>query len=452
MRVADYIFEHLAEYGVKHVFLITGGGAMHLNDALNKEKRIKYITTHHEQAASIAAEGYARTINDLAVVSVTSGPGGTNCLTGVIGQWLDSVPVLYISGQVKFETTTASVPSIKLRQLGDQEIDIVEIVKPVVKYAKMITDPKSIKMEMEKAINIATSGRPGPVWLDIPLDVQSSLIEKKDLISPKNEDLSISVNDDEILEAIEQLKKAKRPVLIAGHGIKISGGKTHLLEFINKINIPVLSTFNGFDLMASDSPNFIGRIGTLGSRGGNFALQNADLIICLGTRNNIRQISYEWSTFGRNAKIIIVDIDEAELNKKTVQGDILIQSDAKNFLERITVLMPSSYKVKRSWLEWCQLRKNKYPVVLDEYKAENEKKVNPYHFLEELTYSMDEDGVAVAGDGTACVVLFQAGVVKNNSRIFWNSGVLQWVMLYQVQSEQHLLVENKQSALMEMEV
>jgi acetolactate synthase I/II/III large subunit len=422
MRVADYIFEHLADYGIKHVFLITGGGAMHLNDALKKEKRIKYITTHHEQAASIAAEGYARTKNDLAVVSVTSGPGGTNCLTGVIGQWLDSVPVLYISGQVKFETTIASVPSSKLRQLGDQEIDIVEIVKPVVKYAKMIIDPKSIKMEIEKAINIATSGRPGPVWLDIPLDVQASIIDKEDLIPTENKDLPINLNDDDVRQTIEEIKKAKRPVIIAGHGIKIADGKTHLLEFVSKINIPVLSTFNGFDIMSSNSPNFIGRIGTLGSRGGNFALQNSDLIICLGTRNNIRQISYEWSTFGRNAKIIIIDIDEAELNKKTVQGDILIHADAKDFLKRIIELMPKNYQVDKSWLAWCQHRKNKYPVVLDEYKADNEDQVNPYHFLEELTCSMDEDGVAVAGDGTACVVLFQAGVVKKNSKIFWNSG------------------------------
>lgn len=422
IRLADYIFNYLADYGIRNVFLITGGGAMHLNDALKKEKRIKYICTHHEQAAAIAAEGYARTSGNLAVVSVTSGPGGTNTLTGVLGQWLDSVPVLYLSGQVKFETTIASCPDINLRQLGDQEINIIDIVKPVTKYAKTVTDPKTIKAELEKAIHIATSGRPGPVWLDIPLNVQGALIEESDLENGDIDDVQIIAEDKIISEVVEELQKAKRPLLIAGHGIRIAKAQKDFFKLVDSLNIPVVSTFNGFDLIASDSDNFIGRIGTLGSRAGNFALQNADLVICLGTRNNIRQVSYNWSSFASRAKKIIVDIDKAELLKKTVKGDILVHSDAKIFINKLLEKIPSDFKVDKIWLEWCQARKKQYPVVLDEYKNPSGQCVHPYHFMEELTNALDDNAIAIAGNGTACVALFHAGIVKNKQRIFWNSG------------------------------
>lgn len=422
IRLADYIFNYLADYGVRNVFLITGGGAMHLNDALKKEKRIKYICTHHEQAAAIAAEGYARTSGNLAVVSVTSGPGGTNTLTGVLGQWLDSVPVLYLSGQVKFETTIASCPDINLRQLGDQEINIIDIVKPVTKYAKTVIDPKTIKAELEKAIHIATSGRPGPVWLDIPLNVQGALIEESDLENGDIDDVQIIAEDKIISEVVEELQKAKRPLLIAGHGIRIAKAQKDFFKLVGSLNIPVVSTFNGFDLIASDSDNFIGRIGTLGSRAGNFALQNADLVICLGTRNNIRQVSYNWSSFASRAKKIIVDIDKAELLKKTVKGDILVHSDAKIFITDLLKKISKDFKVDKKWLEWCQARKKQYPVVLDEYKNSSEQCVHPYHFMEELTSALDDNAIAIAGNGTACVALFHAGIVKNKQRIFWNSG------------------------------
>lgn len=422
MRVADYIFKYLADYGVAHVFLITGGGAMHLNDALKNERRIKYICNHHEQASAIAAEGYARTSGGLAVVSVTSGPGGTNALTGVLGQWLDSVPVLYLSGQVKFETTLASCPGAPLRQLGDQEINIVDIVTPMTKYAKMVTDPSTIRAELEKAIRIATTGRPGPVWLDIPLNVQGALIEEGDLKGEHVEHAFTGSKDETILQVVEELQKAKRPLLIAGHGIRIAKAQNELLELVDAINIPVVSTFNGFDLIASASDHFIGRIGTLGSRAGNFALQNADLVVCLGTRNNIRQVSYNWPSFASRAKKIIVDIDDVELHKPTVQGDILVHSDAKIFITKLLGNLSKGFQVDGVWLEWCQARKKKYPVVLDEYRKPSEKAVHPYHFIEELTGALDDDVILVAGNGTACVGLFHAGIVKPGQRIFWNSG------------------------------
>ena len=423
MRVTDYIFKYLADYGVKHVFLVTGGGAMHLNDALKNESRIKYFCTYHEQGAAIAAEGYARTTGSLAVVNVSSGPAATNALTGVIGQWLDSVPVLYLSGQVKYETTTGSDPkNSTLRQLGDQEINVINMVKGVTKYAKMITEPKSIKQELDKAVNLATTGRPGPVWLDIPLNVQGALIDESSLRGKKISNSLLAVKNSAISKVINEIKKAKRPVVVAGHGIRIAKAEKQFLKLVDLLKIPVLSTFNGMDLISSKSENFIGRIGTLGSRAGNFALQNADLVIFLGTRNNIRQVSYNWSSFGRNAKKIIVDIDYAELHKKTIKGDLLIQSDVKDFINKLTEKIPSGFSVNKSWQEWCLLRKKKYPIVLAEHKVPNEHSVNPYSFVEQLTTIMDENAIVVAANGSACVVLFQAGIVKSGQRFIYNSG------------------------------
>ena len=423
MRVTDYIFKYLADYGVKHVFLVTGGGAMHLNDALKNENRIKYFCTYHEQGAAIAAEGYARAKGSLAVVNVSSGPAVTNALTGVIGQWLDSVPVLYLSGQVKYETTIGSDPNnLSLRQLGDQEINVIEMVKGVTKYAKMITEPQSIKQELDKAVNLATTGRPGPVWLDIPLNVQGALIDEKSLSSEKINNSSPTIEDDTVSSVINEIKKAKRPIFVAGHGIRIAKAEKEFIKLVDSLKIPVLSTFNGMDLISSKSDNFIGRIGTLGSRAGNFALQNADLIVFFGTRNNIRQISYNWSSFGKNAKKIIVDIDYAELNKKTIKGDIIIQSDAKDFINKLSAKVPKSFNIDKKWKEWCLLRKNKYPIVLREYKVSNKNSVNPYFFVEELTTMMSENAIIVAGNGSACVVLFQAGIVKSGQRFIYNSG------------------------------
>jgi len=423
VRVTDYIFKYLADYGVKHVFLVTGGGAMHLNDALKNENRIKYFCTYHEQGAAIAAEGYARAKGSLAVVNVSSGPAVTNALTGVIGQWLDSVPVLYLSGQVKYETTTGSDPNnLSLRQLGDQEINVIEMVKGVTKYAKMITEPQSIKQELDKAVNLATTGRPGPVWLDIPLNVQGALIDEKSLSSEKINNSSPTIEDDTVSSVINEIKKAKRPIFVAGHGIRIAKAEKEFIKLVDSLKIPVLSTFNGMDLISSKSDNFIGRIGTLGSRAGNFALQNADLIVFFGTRNNIRQISYNWSSFGKNAKKIIVDIDYAELNKKTIKGDIIIQSDAKDFINKLSAKVPKSFNIDKKWKEWCLLRKNKYPIVLREHKVSNKNSVNPYFFVEELTTMMSENAIIVAGNGSACVVLFQAGIVKSGQRFIYNSG------------------------------
>ncbi|MGE4232297.1 MAG: thiamine pyrophosphate-binding protein [Bacteriovoracia bacterium] len=424
MTVSDYIFKYLADKGVRHVFLVTGGGAMYLNDALKKESRIQFVCNHHEQACAIAAEGYSRTKGELSVVSVTTGPGALNALTGVMGQWTDSVPVLYISGQVKYETTMASDPEPNLRQLGDQEVDIIQIVKPITKYAKMVTDPSTIRMELEKAIHEATTGRYGPVWLDIPINVQGAKIDETTLLPfdvPKKED-DFEKIDNLTTQVANLLQTAKRPILVAGHGIRLAKAQNEFERFIERTKIPVATTFNGVDLLESDSPYFVGRIGTIGSRSGNFALQNADLVICLGTRNNIRQVSYNWKSFARHAKLVIIDIDKAELHKKTVNGDILGNVDARDFLKSLLEKIPENFSVSKSWLDWGLERRKKYPVVLEEYKNNDRKDIHPYPFMETLTSMLDKDAIAIAANGSACVVLFQAAVVKKGQRYFWNSG------------------------------
>ncbi|MDI6731713.1 MAG: thiamine pyrophosphate-binding protein [Candidatus Margulisbacteria bacterium] len=423
IKLTDYICNYLASIGVKDVFMISGGGAMHLVDSVGKHPKLNYICSHHEQAAAIAAEGYSRISGKMGVVVVTSGPGGTNTLTGVIGQWLDSIPCLYLSGQVKFETTIASCPKLGLRQLGDQEINIIDIVKPVTKYAVMVKDPKTIRYHLGKAIYLATHGRPGPVWLDIPLDVQAAIINENKLTAflPPIKDRK-APSSNQLEKAIKLLQKAKRPVIVAGHGIRIAGAQKEFLSIINKLQIPILSSFNGFDLIPSDHPLFIGRIGTIGDRAGNFALQNADLVLFIGTRNNIRQISYNWLAYARTAKKIVVDIDPTELNKPTVKPDLAICADTKEFLLAIQKQINSLESINRlDWLVWCRERKVRYPVVLPEY-INQKGLIQPYYFIQGLTENLREGDVVVAGNGTACVTLFQAGKVKENQRIFWNSG------------------------------
>ena len=424
MRLADYIFKTLADrYEVNVVFMISGGGAMHLIDAVGRESRIRHLCNHHEQACAMAAEGYARITNRLAVVVVTSGPGGTNTLTGLIGAWLDSVPILFISGQIKMETSILSCPELGLRQLGDQEINIVDIVRPVTKYAAVVTDPLKIREELEKAVHLAVSGRPGPVWLDIPLDVQGALIQEENLIGWESNNVFKQTQDNESTKAAWSiLKHAERPLIVAGHGIRLAQAKEEFLKLIHTLRLPVATTFNGFDLVASNDPLFVGRIGTLGNRSGNFSLQNADAVLFLATRNNIRQVSYDWSCYAGNATKIVVDIDPAELSKKTVRSDLSICMDAGKFVSELrTIIEADEMPDWTSWLQWCRDRLIRYPVVLPEYRRSDEG-IHPYHFAEVFTSLLPEDATLVAANGTACVSLFHAGVVKLHQRIFWNSG------------------------------
>ena len=425
MKLSDYIIERLAFHGVQMVFTIPGGGAMHLNDSLGKSKNVKYCCNHHEQGCAIAAEGYSRATNKLGVVMVTSGPGGTNAITGVIGQWTDSVPVLYISGQIKYETSIESCRNICLRQLGDQEINITDIVRPITKYAVFVDDPRKIKYCIDKAVHMAIEGRPGPVWIDVPLNIQSAVIDPDDLIEYEEiyeEILGNAVN--EIDACIKLIIASKRPVVVAGRGIRISEAQDELMRFVRALNIPVVTTFNGVDLVESDDPLFMGRLGTLGDRAANFTVQNCDLYLSIGTRNNIRQISYNWGAFARGAKKIIVDIDNAELEKPTIRPDVGVCSDAKVFLKAINDRLEGisiGQDQGIDWLSWCTQRKMKYArkkVDVTELNAP----VELYDFIRVFTNSLDDGDIVVAGNGSACVGMFQAAMVKKNQRMIWNSG------------------------------
>lgn len=424
IKVSDYIIKRLAKEGFEHVFMISGGGAMHLNDSVGKCKNIKYICNHHEQASAIAAEGYSRASGKPAAVIVTTGPGGLNTLTGLMGQWTDSVPVIYISGQVKRQTCVKFNPDIELRQLGDQEVDITTVIKPLTKYAVTVEKPEDIKYIMDKALFLMTDKRHGPVWVDVPIDIQGAFVDEDTLkgFKPNKENNKKDFLKEKVLETYKLLNEAKRPVIVAGHSIRLAKAQDLFLELAEKFQIPVLTTFNGFDLIDDNNPLFIGRIGTIGDRAGNFALQNADVVLFLGTRNNIRQVSYNSEFFVRNGKKIIVDIEEAELKKPTVKPDIAVNFDVKDFLNELkTTAKKDTLPCFNSWLNWCLERKKRYPVVLPEYRKE-EGLINPYYFIEVLTSCMKEKDIAVAGNGTACVCLFQAGKVKKEQRIFWNSG------------------------------
>lgn len=424
IRLADYIFEYLADLGVEHVFIVTGGGSMHLNDALGKESRIKYICNHHEQACAMAAEAYGRVTNKLGVVSVTTGPGGINALNGVFGAWTDSIPVLVISGQVKRDTCMNSDPNKSLRQLGDQETDIITMVKAITKYAKLIDKPEEIKYHLEKAIHLATTGRKGPVWLDIPIDIQAAIIDKTKLkgFKAKKQNLNLKSLEKNCLEVLKKLKKAKRPSFLLGSGLRLADAKEDLEELKTRIKSPMTVSWTGTDLLCNDDELFCGRAGSLGDRAGNFTVQNSDLLIVLGSRLSIRQVSYNWKNFADRAEIIHVDIDPAELKKKTLNTDLKIQSDLKVFIRKfLELLYKENYNYENpEWLSWCKERVKKYPVVQDKHR--NSTLINPYHFVEEIFQLFDPGEVIACADGTACVVTNQAAIIKKNQHMFTNSG------------------------------
>lgn len=424
-RVADFVAQHLADKGIDRVFMITGGGAMHLNDAIGRQKGIETVFHHNEQGCAIAAEGQSRVTGKLSVVNVTTGPGGLNTLTGVMGQWTDSIPVLYISGQVKFETTIHYRPENPMRQVGDQEVDIISVVKPLTKFAVSVTNPADIAYYLDKAMAIAVSGRPGPVWIDVPMNVQGALIDPSVLrrYDPAEDEFYFDRAKvrKQAEEIAARLMAAKRPVLIGGHGIRACGARGQYLRLLELLKVPAVTTFNAVDMVPTDHPCYGGRIGTVGTRGGNFTLQNADLALFIGTRNNIRQVSYGWKAYARHAFKVVVDVDAAELAKHTVVPDLAVHSDAGFFIsELLLALKGKALPDRTEWLEWCAKRVRKYPVVLPQYW--DLKHISPYCLVDAITRLAPLDNTLVAANGTACVAAFQAGQYREGHRAFWNSG------------------------------
>lgn len=421
-RVADRVAEILFDFGIEHVFMVTGGGAMHLNDGLSRNGKLKIINFHHEQSCSMAADGYARLCGKIACVNVTTGPGGINAINGVFGAYTDSIPMVIISGQVKKETLNPI--NSQLRQLGDQENDIVSMVKKITKFSYILKNPNLTDSVLEFALNLATSGRPGPVWIDIPIDIQGAIYNKRTQVSfnrklpnPTNSS-NLSIDLDNLISLI---KASKRPAILVGGGIRASNAHADFIEFINKTSIPVLTAWNAHDVIHDSHKNYAGRPGTIGNRFGNFVAENCDLLIILGSRLNIRQIGYNFREFSKNSRKVMVDIDKYELNKKTLKIEFRLNYDLKKFLyelnKKISFLDNESHK---NYLKWCKKLINQFPVFKPEHA--DTKKINPYHFVNELFLQLKKNKIVVTSDGTAVVTTFQGAKLKSGQRLFSNSG------------------------------
>lgn len=437
IRLSDYVAQMLVDHGVRHVFMLTGGGAMHLNDALGRAEGLDYICCHHEQALAMAAESYTRLSGRLAALNVTTGPGGINALNGVHGAYTDSIGMIVLSGQVKRETLRGNAP-VRLRQLGDQEADIVAMVQPITKFAVMVENAQDIRYLVEKALWLATTGRPGPVWVDIPIDIQAMPIDPSTLrgFDPKAEgygrDYALPAEfgwltgeplRDAARAVIAELKSAERPVLLPGTGVRISGAHEAFLQVAEKLGIPIAPGWNAQDVVDNDNPNYVGRPGTVGDRAGNFVVQNADLLLVLGCRLNIRQISYNFPAFARAAKKIMVDIDRAEMGKPTLSIDMPIHADLATFLPILLEELEGYERpdAHRTYLDWGLARRARYNPVLPEY-WETKGVVNPYCFTEVLFDQLEPGEVIVMADATAAVVTVQAAKLKPGQRIYSNSG------------------------------
>lgn len=432
-RLADYIADFLTDHEITDCFMVTGGGAMRLNDALGHKEGLRCIFNHHEQACAIAAESYARINNRPAAVCVTTGPGGTNAITGVLGGWLDSVPMFVISGQVRYDTTARYMErftdGLSLRAVGDQEFDITRSVAPMCKYAVMVEDPYKIKYILEKAYHLAMTGRRGPVWIDVPVDYQGCVIETDKLEGySSEEDIGLTpkaVPPDIIKAVIEKIKSAERPVLYAGNGIRLSGGFEAFKQAIQKLNIPVVTCWDSIDAIENENSLYVGRGGIMGDRAGNFAVQNADLVLAVGNRLSIRQVGYNWKTWARKAFVIMVDADAAELKKTTIHVEMPVHADAKDFLEKISLELENNAPLfnNREWPEKCSGWKSKYPVTLPKHLEEDGKYANVYAFINYLSKSLPDGNITVVSNGSACVVGSHNYIIKKDARFIINSGV-----------------------------
>ena len=478
MKVSNYIAAKLVEEGICQAFTVTGGGAMHLNDALGHQKGLHCIYNHHEQACAMAAESYARIHNRIAALCVTTGPGGTNAITGVVGGWLDSIPMLVLSGQVRYDTT-ARWSGVGIRAMGDQEFDICKAISCMTKYSEMVIDPMRIRYCLEKALYLAKSGRPGPSWLDIPLNVQGAFVEVEDLAGFDREDyenggdgwacedkshrieedlagqgeprqlLPGKVSRETALEIIDKVRQARRPVFNAGNGIRIAGAHDVFMQVAEKLGIPVVTCWDSEDCIYDEHPLYVGRPGNMGDRPGNFAVQNSDLVLSVGCRLSIRQVGYNFKGWARAAYTIVNDIDLEELKKPSVHVDMPVHADAKDLLEQLNAaldeildkegdsLPPSvSRQGERqifdggmglrafSWSDTCAMWKKTYPVVQPKHLAAgDEEPANVYAFIKEVSSRLKEGQISVVGNGSACVVGGHAYVIKKGQRFITNSAI-----------------------------
>ena len=478
IKISNYIAARLVEAGICQAFMVTGGGAMHLNDGLGHQEGLHCIYNHHEQASAMAAEAYARIHNRIAALCVTTGPGGTNAITGVVGGWLDSIPMLVLSGQVRYDTT-ARFSGVGIRAMGDQEFDICRSIECMTKYSEMVLDPLRIRYCLEKALYLARSGRPGPCWLDIPLNVQGAFVDTEDLIGFDQEDynaggdgwaggdkshrisqdiagqgelrqvLPARVELSTAQEIIKKVRNARRPVINAGNGIRIAGAHEVFMEVAEKLGVPVITGWDSEDCMYDAHPLYVGRAGNMGDRPGNFAIQNSDLVLSIGSRLSIRQVGYNYKTWAREAYVIANDIDQEELKKPSVHVDMPVHADAGDLLEQLNRVLdallaeegsalpdslsrPGKKQVfdggeglrSMNWSQTCAVWKERYPVVLPKhFEHGDQEPANVYAFIWEVSSRLREDQVTVVGNGSACVVGGHAYVIKKGQRFITNSAI-----------------------------
>ncbi len=420
IKVSDYIIKFLENEGVKHIFMFAGGMTMHINDSVGYSNKIKPICMLHEQGCAFAAESYARITNNLGVVTATCGPGATNTITGIACSWIESTPLLVITGQCK---RADMAEDSSLRQLGVQEVRITDIVKPITKYTTVIKDPLMIRYEMEKAVYICREGRPGPVLLDIPVDVQGCKIEESELIGFTPKFKQATIENFQIDEIVELLNNAKRPVIYAGAGVSIANAREDFRYLIEKIGAPVLLHWNGIDLLEFNHPLYAGRPGAVGQRAANFTLQNADLLITIGTRLALLQTGYNFEAYARNAKHIMVDIDQAELDKKTLHPYIKVCADAGDFIR----LLGSHPNLKKNdYTTWVCKSKEwiiKYPSLKEVWK-ENKEYVNSFYLIDCISKHMSSNDIYVGGRAGTCVdAVIQAFNVKKGQGVYVTKGL-----------------------------
>ena len=418
IKVSDYIIDYLYKKGVEDIFMFVGGGAMHLNDSVGKHNKINNVTCLHEQACAIAAESYARCKNNLGVAIVTTGPGATNTVTGIAGAWIESTPLFVISGQVK---RSDSMLNTGVRQMGVQEVDIVSIVKPITKYAVLLNDPQKVRYELEKCIYLATNGRKGPVLLDIPLDVQATMIDETNLEPYLIVNEQQKIDKSSMGELLSLITNCKKPLLYVGAGVYFANAQKEFLECVNRFNIPVVTTWNGMDLIWDDHPLYMGRPGAIGQRAANFMIQNCDLLIAVGTRLASLQTGFNYASYAKKAKLVMVDIDINELNKEKLHPYIKVHSDAKYFF---ATLLSSDIKLNdySEWVNRCNDWKKKYPNLNPNWL--NDKFVNSYYLVDAISTLMDSEDVYCGGRAGTCIdTIIQAFKVKENQRVIATKGL-----------------------------
>lgn len=426
MSVSDYVFQRVAQEGVRDVFMVSGGGIMYLVDALGRSNDLRYWCNYHEQACAIAADGYARASEGLGVCLVTTGPGSTNALTGVAGAWVDSIPLLVISGQVR---TGIMAEYSRQRQVGPQEINIVPMAEPVTKYAVTVMRPEDVRYELEKCFYLARSGRPGPVWLNLPLDIQSAMIDPEQLRPFVPEDFHKPALDiNQVKQIADKLKAAKRPVLIAGNGIVLGGARRTFKKLVAQLQIPVLSTISAMDLMADDDSLYQGRIGPGGQRRANFALQNSDFVLAIGTSLSISCIGFS-ERFAPKAIKVLVNIDAGDLEKKNISIDIPVHADANDFMKALATKVSSgSYGTSQRWLDACAMWKRTYPPMpAPEFLQKNH--VDTYAFYDELSRQLGDTDIVVSGNSLdGCIIAYQNHRVKEGQVAFTSAcmGAMGW--------------------------